>query len=197
MPQDLKIDYRMIIDRLGDERIRADMGRMNIRDIASFINRLIITEEGIAQYTKGAPLHTDDNALLEYSAPKALVRGRSVGLLKELYRYRSKPVDMLRSLRWVEIATGIEDDLLERFEAGKEVLSGYINCYSNGPVQDTIKRFEAALCRTVPTLPVNSELRTDAWLKLPRMISCSLEANWLLLRSIRADSPTLIPDALC
>ncbi|MGA1844573.1 MAG: fused MFS/spermidine synthase [bacterium] len=142
---DLDINYQMLIDRLGDERMKPHMGIMNMRDLAAFMNKLVITDKAVAEYTKGAPLHTDDNARLEYSAPKFLLQGRSTRLLEELYRYRSRPVDMLRSLRWVEIPRWIENDLLQRFEARKEVLSGYISCYSEGPIQYTIKRFEDAL----------------------------------------------------
>jgi hypothetical protein len=63
-PQDWNIDPRMLIDRLGDERMKAHLERMHIRDPAAFLNKLIITREAIAAYAKGAPLHTDDNALL-------------------------------------------------------------------------------------------------------------------------------------
>jgi len=143
-PQDLNIDYQMLKDRLDDERMRADLVKMNMTDLASFLNRLVLTKEAIVEYTKGAPLHTDDNALLEYSAPKGLLEGRSTVLLEELYRYRSSPMDMLRSLRWAEIPTPIENDLLERFEAKKEVLRGYIR-YAKGAAQDAIKKFEDAL----------------------------------------------------
>jgi tetratricopeptide (TPR) repeat protein len=134
----------MLIDRLNDERLRADLGRMNIRDVTAFINKLVVTEEAIPQYTKGAPLHTDDNALLEYSAPKALLQARSTLLLEELYRYRSKPVDMLRSLRWVEIDAQIINDLSARFQARKEVLRGFI-AYTKGMAQDAIQKCEDAL----------------------------------------------------
>jgi spermidine synthase len=143
-PQDLNIDYEMLIDRLDDERMRADTGRMHITGLASFIGKLIMDDEAIAEYTKGAPLHTDDNSLLEYSAPKALLGGRSTVLLEELYDYRSSPVSMLRSLLPVEITAEIQKDLLERFESKKEVLRGYIR-YAKGAAQDAIKKFEDAL----------------------------------------------------
>jgi spermidine synthase len=143
--QDLNIDPLLLIDRLGDERMKVHMERMHIRDPAAFLNKLILTREAIDAYAKGALLHTDDNALLEYSAPKALLRGRSTRLLEELYRYRSKPADMLRSLRWVEIDTQIEDDLSAMFQAKKEVLRGYISSYSKGAIRNTIKSFEAGL----------------------------------------------------
>jgi len=144
-PQDLNVDYQMLIDHMRDESMRADMGTMNIKDPAEFINKLVITEEAIAEYTKGAPLHTDDNARLEYSAPKALLEVRSTLLLEELYHYRSNPADMLRSLRWVEIDTQMEKDLSAMFRGKKEVLRGYISSYANGAEKNAIKRFEAGL----------------------------------------------------
>jgi spermidine synthase len=146
-PQDLNTDYEMLINRLGDESMRADMGRMNIRDPAAFINKLIITEDAIAEYTKGAPLHTDDNALLEYSAPKALFQARSTQLLEELYRFRSKPVDMLSSLKWVENAALIEKDLSAMFRAKKAVLGGYISS-AKGMTQAAIQKYEDTLAKS-------------------------------------------------
>jgi len=124
--------------------MRADMGTMNIKDPAEFINKLVVTEEAIAEYTRGAPLHTDDNARLEYSAPKALLEVRSTLLLEELYRYRSKPADMLRSLRWVEIDTQMEKDLSAMFRGKKEVLDGFISS-AKGMAQDAIQKCEDAL----------------------------------------------------
>jgi spermidine synthase len=146
-PQDLNIDYEMLRDRLNDERLRADLGRMNIRDITAFINKLVITEDAIAQYTKGAPLHTDDNALLEYSAPKAMRQARSTQLLEELYRFRSKPVDMLSSLKWIDNAAFIDKDLSAMFQAKQEVLAGYISS-AKGKAQDAIQKYEAALAKS-------------------------------------------------
>ncbi len=143
-PQDLNMDYEMLRNRLGFERIKADLRKMNVTDLASFIGKLLMADEAIAQYTKGAPLHTDDNALLEYSAPKALLKGRSTALLGELYQYRSDPANMLRSLGWTELAAWIENDSPEMFQAKKEVVGGFIS-YAKGPVQDAIKRFEDVL----------------------------------------------------
>jgi tetratricopeptide (TPR) repeat protein len=143
-PQDLNVDYQVLVDRLSDERMRPHIGMMNIRDVAAFINKLVITEDAIAGYTKGAPLHTDDNARLEYSAPKALLQGPSTQLLEELYRYRSKPADMLRSLRWVEIDAQIKNDLSAMFRGKKEVLDGFISS-AKGMAQDAIQKCEDAL----------------------------------------------------
>jgi len=144
-PQDLNIDSRTLIDRLGDEKMKVHLEKMHIRDPAAFLNKLILTRAAIAEYAKKSPLHTDDNALLEYSAPKALLQGRSTRLLEELYQFRSKPADMLKSLKWVEIDAQIKNDLSAMFQAKKEVLGGYIESNSNGVTENAIKRFENAL----------------------------------------------------
>jgi len=142
--QNLNIDYEMLKNRLSDERLRADLRKMNIRDLPAFINKLIITQEAITEYTKGAPLHTDDNALLEYSAPLALLEKGSTVLLKELYQYRPNPVSTVRSLGWTEVAAPIENNLSRMFQARKKVLSGFMS-YAKDAVQDAIKKFEDAL----------------------------------------------------
>jgi len=142
--QEVPIDHRMLVDRLSDERLRADLETMNLLDLTAFVNKLVITGDAIDRYTKGAPLHTDDNARLEYSAPKALLQGRSTELLKELYGHASTPVEMLRSLGWVEIAARIEKDSPAMFQAKKEVLAGYIS-FTKGAAQDAIMKFEDAL----------------------------------------------------
>jgi len=144
-PQAWNIDSRVLMDRLGDGRMKVHLERMHIRGPAAFINKLIIPREAIAEYAKRVPQHTDDNALLEYSAPRALLRGRSVGLIEELYRHRSEPADLLRSLKWVETDPKIKNDLFMMFQAKKEVLRGYIGSHVHGASKDAIKSFENAL----------------------------------------------------
>jgi tetratricopeptide (TPR) repeat protein len=144
LQEGLIVDYEILIGSLDDERKRADLAKMHMTDLASFLNKLVITKEGIAEYTKGALLHTDDNALLEYSAPKTMLEDRSTILLEELYRYRSSPMDMMRSLRLAETPALIENDLLGGFKARKEVFRGYVH-YVEGEALDAIKKFGDAL----------------------------------------------------
>ncbi|MDJ0802552.1 MAG: fused MFS/spermidine synthase [Desulfobacterales bacterium] len=144
--QDLNIDYQMLSGRLNDERLRTDLDIMNLRDVTALVDKLVITEEAVAAYTKGSPLHTDDNALLEYSAPKVLLQDRSTQLLEELYRFRSKPADVLRSLKWVENDAFIEKNLFAMFQAKRDVLDGF-SLAAKGQVQDAIQKYEAALAK--------------------------------------------------
>jgi tetratricopeptide (TPR) repeat protein len=143
-PWEVDIDPRTLTDRLGNERLRADLGRMKTRSPAALMNKLIMTDAAIPRYIEGVPLHTDDNALLEYSAPRALLRERSTGILEALYAHRQNPVSVLRSRESVEIPTAMARELLKRFEARKDVLAGFKH-YAKGAVQGAIERFEHAL----------------------------------------------------
>jgi spermidine synthase len=142
--REVHIDPRTLTGRLGDGRMKTHLERMHIRGPAALISKLIMTGEAIPGYIEGAPLHTDGNALLEYSTPRALLRGQSTRILEELYQFRSKPADMLRSLGWAEIDAQIKNDLPAMFQARKDVLAGFIN-YKKGAAQDAIERFERAL----------------------------------------------------
>jgi tetratricopeptide (TPR) repeat protein len=118
---------------------------MHIDSPAAFINKLILTPEAMGAYAAGASLHTDGNAQLEYSAPKALVREYSPQLLAELYRYRTKPEALLRSLPWLELRPSAENDLSAMFQAKQEILGGIIENASKGSTKAVLDRFEKAL----------------------------------------------------
>jgi len=140
----MNIDPHMLTNRLDDEMITADLRKMQITDLASFFGKLLMAEQAIPRYTKGAPLHTDGNGLLAYSAPRALLENTSSLLVEELYRYRSNPVSVLQSWGWAEVAAPVAHELPEVLEARKKVLAGFTS-YVNGAVQDAIQNFEAAL----------------------------------------------------
>jgi spermidine synthase len=142
--QELKVDYPMLLDRLGDKRIRADLSKMRIQNPATFLDKLVLTDKAVVEYTRQAPLHTDDNARLEYSAPKALLQARSTLLLEELYRFRPRPGDLLSFLKRTQNLAQLEKDLSPLFQAKKLTLDGFIR-YAKGAAREAIKNFEDAL----------------------------------------------------
>jgi Tfp pilus assembly protein PilF len=143
-PQKLKVDYPTLLDQLSDGSIRADLAKMRIWGPATFINKQVLTDKAVAEYTRGAPLHTDDNNRLAYSAPKALLQGRSPRLLEELYRYRSRPADVLSAFKGVEKAASIEKKLSAMFQVKKIVVEGF-SSYTPETARDAVKKFEDAL----------------------------------------------------
>ena len=143
-PQDLQVDYPLLLDRLGDKSIRADLAKMRMWDPATFFNKLVITGKAVAGYTRDAPPHTDDNNRLAYSAPKALLQGRSPRLLQELYRFRSPPADVLSAFKGLEKAALIEKKLSALFQAKKLTVEEF-TAYTPEAALKAVKKFEAAL----------------------------------------------------
>lgn len=145
--QDFNIDAGILLNRLSEAGLRTDLAKMDMRDLSSFINKLVITEDMIPKYTRDALLHTDDNALLEYSAPKALLENRPTQLaqlLDELYQYRLSPDDLLKLFHSTEITKTIKNELSKTLQARKIVLSGFINYYK-GNNEGSIQMFKEAL----------------------------------------------------
>jgi len=143
-PQDLQVDYPGLLDQLGDGSIRADLAKSRMWDPAAFFNKLVITDQAVAEYTRGAHLNTDDHNRLAYSAPKSLLQARSPRLLKDLYHFRSPPADVLSTLKGVENVALIEKELSARFQA-KELAVEEFTSYTPEAARDAVKKFEAAL----------------------------------------------------
>jgi len=143
-PKDLQVDYPELLDRLDDKSIRSDLAKIKTWDPATFFNKLVITGKAVAEYTRDAPLHTDDNNRLAYSAPKALLQGRSPRLIQELYRFRSPPADVLSAFNGLEKSAIIEKELSALFQA-KKLTMEESTAYTPEGTLKAVKKFEAAL----------------------------------------------------
>ncbi len=69
---------------------------------------------------------------------------RSPRLLEELYRHRSRPSSILRSLGWNTVGSSLEKQLVRRFAASGEAMAGYVSV-ARGAERQAIERFERAL----------------------------------------------------
>ncbi|MCZ6617679.1 MAG: fused MFS/spermidine synthase [Gammaproteobacteria bacterium] len=141
---DLDVDYDVLENRLSKANLRADLSTMNLTTPASLMGKLLLTGNEISRYTAGAPLHTDDNILLEYSAPKALFEDDSPLLLRELYAYGLDYRRALQALGWGDNELSFEKDTQAMFEARTELVNGYIS-YLHGKLADAAGRLERAL----------------------------------------------------
>jgi spermidine synthase len=72
----------------GVERERASLSRAGIRDPADLLARFVAGPAGLELLARGAPIISDDNLRLEFSAPRALWRDRLpelIGRLEEVH----------------------------------------------------------------------------------------------------------------
>jgi spermidine synthase len=78
----LHTPYAALTNRFFEPKISTDLQRINIREPLDFLRRIVLGGD-VAPYTKDAVLHTDDNALLEFAAPRGLYRSRAEVLIAE------------------------------------------------------------------------------------------------------------------
>jgi spermidine synthase len=67
-PQSIPIDD--FLARYQRPAVRADLYRLAVSSPAHILGRYVTSNEPLREWADGVPVHTDDNALLEFSAPK-------------------------------------------------------------------------------------------------------------------------------
>jgi spermidine synthase len=137
------VDAETLQNLLVDEGMRHDLATMSITDLASFAGKLLMVGDDISRYAAGAPVHTDANGLLEYTAPRALLQN-SPRLLEELYQHRSSPRDVIRALGWDAGDSLLETQLDRRYASRREAMEGYVSI-SEGAQRQAIESFGRAL----------------------------------------------------
>jgi len=100
----LALDAARMAHRLADSKMRAELGRIQIRSLGDLLARHLVDDRRILEVTRGAPLNTDDNARVEFSAPKDLIN------------YRKHSPD--RILAWLRKGAARVEDRVVRAPAG-------------------------------------------------------------------------------
>lgn len=84
----LTIDMEAMARRMSDLSVKVDLMRLRIATPQDILSYLVFGTNEMDRFTGGAPLNTDDNALIEFHAPKSLhyeTRGaNTVELMKVL-----------------------------------------------------------------------------------------------------------------
>ncbi|MHC4414094.1 MAG: fused MFS/spermidine synthase [Planctomycetota bacterium] len=70
----LAVDHQVLARRMSEDAVASDLKRINIETVPDFLSALVMGEGGARRLAEGARLHTDDNALLEFSAPRGIGR---------------------------------------------------------------------------------------------------------------------------
>lgn len=93
----LRVAYGELKRRLAQPEIRDDLARIGIDSVSELLSHIIMGKKGLGRFTEGAVLHTDDNALVEFAAPRALA-GADVfqwDLMEAMERQREADLEFL------------------------------------------------------------------------------------------------------
>ncbi|MBN1818523.1 MAG: fused MFS/spermidine synthase [Sedimentisphaerales bacterium] len=71
----LKVDYHKLQTRIRQKDVADDLARIGIRNMEDFLAHLVMGKSAVEKFAAGAKIHTDDNALVEFAAPRGLMMG--------------------------------------------------------------------------------------------------------------------------
>ncbi len=66
----LRLNRDSIESHLEDEKVAATLRRINISEASDLVSRFYLGTDEVRRFSSGAPINTDDNALIEFSAPR-------------------------------------------------------------------------------------------------------------------------------
>jgi len=75
-PRPLQMDAQRLTNRLSDSNMRSELRRIQILSLGDLLARHLVDDRRLRELTRGAPLNTDDNARVEFSAPIDLINYR-------------------------------------------------------------------------------------------------------------------------
>jgi spermidine synthase len=136
-------DRDRVARALAESRLQDDAVTMDMRDVGAFLSKLVLTADAVPAFTAGAPLNTDDNARVEYSAPRALLAGGSTALVAELYAHRSPLATKLEQLGRPAAGPPLRAHLDSAFQADGEIVAGYV-AYANSQWVGAVTHLERA-----------------------------------------------------
>ena len=93
--QPLKLDLEAIGARMEELDVRLDLARVDMRRPIDVLSLFRLGPTEVARLVDGAPRNTDDNARVEFSAPKTLGMPTIEANIEMLYRHRADLLDYL------------------------------------------------------------------------------------------------------
>jgi spermidine synthase len=92
-----RLDLSILKSHLENPTIGAELKRINTTSAADLISRFYLGPADVTKLSAGAKLNTDDNALIEFSAPRRVGTAEEtvVRNLKQLLAYAASPLDYL------------------------------------------------------------------------------------------------------
>ena len=140
----MKVDPAALRADLARAELKSDLAKIDGSYLASFLGKMLMDRDALRDFARGAPLHTDDNARLEYSAPRALVGSRSLALIEQIYRDRVPPAARFAALGWSSPPLRLADTLERDLAAHSELVAGYLS-FTRFDVNKTVEHLNRAL----------------------------------------------------
>ncbi len=104
------LPYERVDDLLKKDTIGKDLSRIGIHSVRDLFSLMIMSRDQILRFSGEAPIHTDDNSLLEFNAPKYIYKDDRDVLVRQLTPFIQ--VDP----SFIKISTGSADERSKIFK---------------------------------------------------------------------------------
>jgi len=108
------LPYERVDDLLKKDSIGKDLSRIGIHSVRDLFSLMIMSRDQILRFSGEAPIHTDDNSLLEFNAPKYIYKDDRDVLVRQLTPY------IKTDSSFIKISSGSADvrsQILKNFSA--------------------------------------------------------------------------------
>ena len=78
------MSYEKARQYLSDETVGRDLRRIGINNVPDLLSLMIMSRKKLLEFSVSAPLHTDDNSLLEFNAPEYVYKDERAVLVRQL-----------------------------------------------------------------------------------------------------------------
>ncbi len=82
--EEYSLSYEKARQYLSNETVGRDLHRISINNIPDLLSLMIMSREKLLEFSAVAPLHTDDNSLLEFNAPEYVYKDERAVLVRQL-----------------------------------------------------------------------------------------------------------------
>ena len=118
------IDYDLLTARLADDSIGSDLLSIGVDEALDYTGFFVFGPTRVDDYAAGAPIHTDDNLKLEFSAPRSMHRRSKAEQLDALAPHRVSPASLLVNLPEGEEGESLVEAVTARGRARALLASG-------------------------------------------------------------------------
>lgn len=91
------LPYEGVQNLLKEESIGKDLKRIGVHSVRDLFSLMIMSREQILRFSGDAPIHTDDNSLLEFNAPKYIYKDDRDVLVRQLTPYIQADPSFIKS----------------------------------------------------------------------------------------------------
>jgi spermidine synthase len=118
----LSLDLAELGERMAAPPVAADLARIGIRDATQLLGWLLLDTGDVRRFVRGAEINTDDNARLEFAAPRALYEDSvadNLQLLTDAFAGRGEVLHRLVGTSPPAFAPRLAERFLARGEPGQ------------------------------------------------------------------------------